>query len=389
MSRKYYTQNRVSIIIPTYNYSKYISDTLASVFQQNYHDIEVIVVDDGSTDDTQQVLLPYMNRIIYIRKENEGLSAARNTGIAASTGEFLQFLDADDLLGANTIRYQVAYLKANPEVHVSVVKNKLFRVVIQKKTPRVSGCWALPKTNLDVHLCHFNIAPPHAFMFRRRAIMETGEFDTELTACEDYDYWLRATVAGFIPHYNPNGLVYYRKHSESMSSNLTNQYLHDAILHRRLSAILDRHPSFPSQKRLEGLLAFISGCFLTAGRLESLGIDDGIDLIRLALKYSEEVQNLIAQRVNRINILIMLFCARMINYLRILGVHVSPEAELANEMVKNIINGLNLSPELLPFLHACINFLLFSPREYSVERKEIATLMFRELEARLFGKVIF
>ncbi len=86
----------VSVIIPAYNCSVYLPEAIESVLTQTYTDIEIIVVDDGSTDDTPEVVAPYLDRIRYIRQSNKGLPAARNTGIRASGGEFVALLDGDD-----------------------------------------------------------------------------------------------------------------------------------------------------------------------------------------------------------------------------------------------------------------------------------------------------
>ena len=240
-----YIRSRVSVIIPTYNYSRFILDAIKSALVQDVHDLEIIVVDDGSTDNTSDIIKPYTDSVQYIHQENAGLSAARNTGVSASTGEFILFLDADDMLGPDAVASQVAYLEQNLAAFVAVCENKLFSEKDNNGQPKPFGSWALCRENLGVHLCYFNIAPPHAFLFRRQTISETGWFDHQLTACEDYDFWLRAAVKGFIPHYNPSGLVYYRRHPASMSADLVNQHLHDAILHKRLSTLLDQYPEFP------------------------------------------------------------------------------------------------------------------------------------------------
>ena len=164
----------VSVIIPSYNYAEYLSTTLNSVLAQRLEDIEVVLVDDGSTDATADVLKSYRDRIDYIYQEKAGLSAARNTGINNSTGEFILFLDADDILGPGSIASQVKYLQRNPSAFVAVCENKLFREKDNNGQPKPFGSWPLYRKNLTVHLCYFNIAPPHAFLFRRQAIVETG-----------------------------------------------------------------------------------------------------------------------------------------------------------------------------------------------------------------------
>lgn len=306
-----YVPGRVSVIIPTLNYGHFLLHAIESVLSQTVKDLEIVVVDDGSTDRTFELVRPYENTIKYIYQENKGLSAARNTGIANSTGEFIQFLDADDMLGPNSLGLQLRYFERHPEVHIAVCRNNLFEETTPDGHPVIFGSWRLFQRHLDLHLCHFNIAPPHAYLCRRRAIIETGWFDTRLKACEDYDFWLRAAVRGFIPHYNPEGLVYYRRHKESMSANLVNQHLHDAILHKRLSELLDQYPKYPEGRRVGGLLAFSSGALVTAARLHSHEPRGTQNLMELALKRVEDARKAAFSQNNSWTIPMRLYCCRI------------------------------------------------------------------------------
>ncbi|MDY6986993.1 MAG: glycosyltransferase [Thermodesulfobacteriota bacterium] len=303
--------DRVSVIIATYNYGHFILDAIDSVLEQSVLDLEIIIVDDGSEDNTSKILHPYRKRLNYIYQKNAGLSAARNTGIANSTGEFIQFLDADDMLGPDTLIAQLRYLQRHPDVDIVVCRNRLFEVTSPDGHPLCSGTWHLFQRGLDLHLCYFNIAPPHAFLCRRRAIIETGWFDTRLKACEDYDFWLRAAVRGFVPHYNPQGLVYYRRHKESMSANSVNQFSHDSILHKRLSELLDEYPKYPEGRRLEGLLAFSSGAIVTAARLHGHQPHCTQDLIELALKRVQDAREIAFSGNHGWTIPMSLYCFRI------------------------------------------------------------------------------
>lgn len=310
-----YVPGRISVIIPSFNYDAYILDAVHSAFRQGVDDLEIIVVDDGSTDNTKKYLKAYRNKIKYIFQENAGLSAARNTGIKNSSGEFILFLDADDILGPGTIAFQLKYLEYNTNAGVVVCQNRFFKKTTPAGCPKTTGRWRLFKKNLDVHLCCFNIAPPHAFLYRRKAILKAGWFDIELNACEDYDFLVKVAMGGNIPHYNPTGLVYYRRHPESMSANLRNQYLHDAILHSRLSTLLDQYPRYPEGQRLEGLLAFSSGVLLTASRLHSLQLEGVNDLIDLALKRIEDAREIVGSGNGRWNVVAKLYALRIFLHL--------------------------------------------------------------------------
>jgi len=375
-----YSQGRVTVIIPSYNYANFILQSIHSVLKQNFSDVEIIVVDDGSTDNTSEVLKPYRNRIKYIYQENAGLSAARNNGISNSTGEFILFLDADDVLGPDAIASQVAYLERNPAAFVAVCVNKLFREKDSNGQPKPLGSWALYRKNLGVHLCYFNIAPPHAFLFRRQAIIKTGWFDHQLTACEDYDFWLRAAVQGFVPHYNPAGLVYYRRHPKSMSANLLNQHLHDAILHRRLSTLIDQYHSFPEGQRFEGLLAFSAGAILTAARLHGHKLQETHQLVELASKRIEEAKEIACLQKKGWNILTKLFYFRIVSFLAMPCFRNSHTATIMRETLSEILAAIEAPASTAGLLADALTTTITGSRLSYEERREIKLLPWRYLE---------
>jgi len=244
--------------------------------------------------------------------------------------------------------------------------------------PDTHGQWPLFKKHLGIHLCFFNIAPPHAYLSRREAILQTGWFDPQLKACEDYDFWLRAAFKGYIPAYNPDGLVFYRRHPQSMSANLRNQYIHDAILHDKLSYLLAQHPNFLKDERLEAYLAFSSGALLTACRLYDLGISDIPDsLIDLAHHSICNAGNVARQRGTRWNVYTKLFCLRIIHYLRHRCFN---DSNLKNEMIQ-CVRTIMLSgnaPARNTFMNASLlSTIAFETSDCIHERKELARLLLR------------
>lgn len=271
---------RVSVIIPTYNYGNFIVDCVNSVLRQSEKSTEIIVVDDGSTDDTADVLKPFRDRVKYIFQENRGLSAARNTGLRAATGEFVQLLDADDLLGTEAIAAKVSFLRQNPDVSVAVSPNYVFSALGSDGKPIASGRWPLYRRNLDIHLAYSNIAPPHAFLVRKTVAEQVGYFDETLKACEDYDYWLRAAALGYAPRYCGKGTaVYYRRHPASMSANLKKQYYHDALLHPVVFRLLFCDSKI--QVSQSHWLAFFAGLLTTLTRAELRDEPIIADLVKL------------------------------------------------------------------------------------------------------------
>lgn len=228
---------RVSVVIPCYNYAHFLPAAINSALRQTHRNIEVIVVDDGSVDDTAAVVARYGDRIRYVRQQNQGLSAARNRGLQAAEGTLIQFLDADDVLGHTSVQERVAYLERHPQTSAVICRSCYF----QDKTPSamfaplLSG-WRQPPPGLvDLALHYRNIAPPHAFLVRKSAIdRHSLQFDTQLRACEDYDFWFRLALHSGPPGVLGTAWVYYRQHPGSMSKQLANQYRHDAELCRRV-----------------------------------------------------------------------------------------------------------------------------------------------------------
>lgn len=188
----------VSVIIPTYNRGRWIADAVQSVLNQTCANFELIVVDDGSTDDTSGILENFSDKITIIRTQNRGVSSARNTGIHSSRGELLAFLDSDDYWLKHKIERQIAFFEKNPKMHIcqtgEIWIRKGRRVNPKKKHQKLGG--RIFEKSLE--LC---IITASAVMMRRELLDEVGLFDEKMPACEDYDLWLRISA-----HY-PVGLL--------------------------------------------------------------------------------------------------------------------------------------------------------------------------------------
>jgi Glycosyl transferase family 2 len=180
-----------------------------SVLKQSYRNWECIVVDDGSTDCTREVVLRYCSRdrrFRYLRQDNSGLSAARNTGIANSSGAYLQFLDSDDLIEPRKLECQVDYLERNPEIGIVYDHVWYFdsnNPCARRRTrtgsesndrypPVVQGSW----NEVLLLLVENSLIMPLAPLSRRSVIEFIGYFDTSLNSSEDWDYWLRCAAKG-------------------------------------------------------------------------------------------------------------------------------------------------------------------------------------------------
>jgi glycosyltransferase involved in cell wall biosynthesis len=179
---------QVSVIIPTYNRGWTIREAVDSVLIQDYKDFELIVVDDGSTDNTPEVLGAYCGVIKVFRQENKGVSAARNRGIAEASGRFIAFLDSDDLWFPQKLSRQVEFFNTTPDALICQTEEVWIRngvrVNPKKRHKKPSGMIFEP----SLALC---LVSPSAVMIRRSLLEVVGNFDETLPACEDYDLWLR------------------------------------------------------------------------------------------------------------------------------------------------------------------------------------------------------
>jgi glycosyltransferase involved in cell wall biosynthesis len=178
----------VSIVLPTYNRSRLVCRAVDSVLAQSYGAFELIVVDDGSTDATENRLESYGNRITVIKQPNRGVSAARNAGIEAASGQFIALLDSDDVWLPRKLERQIAFFKACPGAAICQTEEIWIRNGVRvnpgKRHKKHSGM-IFEKT---LPLC---LVSPSAVMLRKSLFEKVGLFDESLPACEDYDLWLR------------------------------------------------------------------------------------------------------------------------------------------------------------------------------------------------------
>jgi len=183
----------VSVIIPTYNSANYIEETVQSVFAQIYTDYEVIVINDGSTDHTLDILEKYKDRLTVLTKSNGGPASARNEGIRESNGQFIAFLDADDIWKPNKLELQVAFMQQNRDIGYCYANAECFSVT--KDGNRVHRRDLICSISGMVFREQFwsNFIVNSTVMVRRTCLDEIGLLDEskKLIGAEDYDLWLR------------------------------------------------------------------------------------------------------------------------------------------------------------------------------------------------------
>jgi len=207
-------ESLISVIIPAYNQGRYLAAAVQSVLDQTLQDFEIIVVDDGSTDQTRQVAAGIDDpRLRYIYQENSGLSAARNTGIRNSTGNTLTFLDSDDLFDPRKLELLADKLDSDPELGFAAG----MAVLIDQNGNPLGKTFDQPPPADLTDLLYWNPFHVCSVMIRRNWQEQAGLFDESLRAYEDWDMWLRLARLGCRMGWVAEPVSYYRFHTDQMT----------------------------------------------------------------------------------------------------------------------------------------------------------------------------
>lgn len=287
---------KVSIIIPTCNRANYLAEALNSVQSQTYNDFELIVVDDGSTDDTEEIIKKTSQKIKYFYQENKGVSAARNKGILNSSGEFISFLDSDDLWEKRKLEKQVDFFNENREAKICYTDEiwirKGMRVNQMKKHAKHSG----GIFEMSLPLC---IISASSVMIKREVFNKVGLFDESLQVCEDYDLWLRISKE-FPVYFIPEKLIIKRGgHKDQLSKKYWGM---DRFRIKVLEKLLSNEGLTPEQRtatlrELERKCeVFSKGCF------KRNKIEDGERYEEIPLKYRLNDTHSVVKFSNNLNL---------------------------------------------------------------------------------------
>jgi glycosyltransferase involved in cell wall biosynthesis len=262
----------VSVIVPAYDVAEYIGEALDSVLAQTFTDYEIIVVNDGSpdTESLEKALAPYMSRIVYLKQENRGVSAARNAGIAAARGSLIAFLDGDDTWLPNYLEVQVARIQADPTIDVLYPNVIMFGDSSEAGEEFMAICPSNGEVTFErLLLQECNVS--NCSIARRETIVRAGLFDESLRSVEDFDLWLRVIKQGGRIAYHRDVLARYRRRPGSLTADPV--WLSEHILEvlKKVKQTMDLTPSekatletqlqhFHAMLRLqEGKRAFFSG----------------------------------------------------------------------------------------------------------------------------------
>lgn len=233
----------ISVIIPCYNQGRFLADAVESVLAQDYPAVEVIVVNDGSTDNTAEVAAALGPRIRYIEQENRGVCVARNAGLLASCGKWLLFLDADDFLVPGVLRRIITAAQCEPDRDVFLGQWHF----ADEAGEIVDGDRPYPDEEDPFHsLLGGNWAPVFAFFLRRECFARAGIWPAGLTHMEEWDLWLRIAAAGCRFRYLEFPFAAYRRHGVTATAHFDRlvrggrTVLRRATLHARCAACRTR-----------------------------------------------------------------------------------------------------------------------------------------------------
>ncbi|MFO7570005.1 MAG: glycosyltransferase family A protein [Smithellaceae bacterium] len=199
---------KVSVIIPVYNGEGFIKDAINSVLNQEYGHWECIVVDDGSSDESASIVKEY-SQVIYLHQEHQCVAAARNYGVRKASGQYLAFLDADDIWSSEKLKFQVGFMEDHPEIDYSVTKHSIFLDDTLKELP---GWVRIERQGTET-----TAFIPSALLVRKCIFDAVGDFDETYRIGDDSDWFLRAKDAGFRLGVIEKNLLYKRVHNQCLT----------------------------------------------------------------------------------------------------------------------------------------------------------------------------
>jgi glycosyltransferase involved in cell wall biosynthesis len=256
---------KVSVIIPTYHRAFIVRQSIDSVLQQTYRDYEIIVVDDGSTDDTREVLKSYGDKIRYDYKANGGISSARNRGLEIAGGDYVAFLDSDDFWKPEKLQKQMTFFEANPEYGMvatrcltNTVDRNFTTVSINKRRRYGKSGWVYKD------LFYRNFIRTSSVVVRRECFDQLGVFDESLPRCEEIDMWLRIAKKYPIGFINDILTVYTRRPIEIRQDSIKGRKNWIRVLEKNYDQ--DLIPRAMYNKRMARIYAHMAENLLKKGK---------------------------------------------------------------------------------------------------------------------------
>jgi glycosyltransferase involved in cell wall biosynthesis len=256
----------ISVVIPTYNYGRFVREAIDSVLAQTRAPLEIIVVDDGSTDGTEQIVRAFGDRVRYLWQQNAGVGAARNTGIAHARGEYIAFIDSDDIWLPEKLAKQLARFDADPALGLVYSGAERFdgSGTLSVALDGIEG-WIAPEL---LRLERSVISSGSGMMLPKRVVEEVGGFDADLQPSEDWDFCYRVALRhriGFVPEV----LVRYRQHGGGLHLDVPG--MERAMMLALEKAFASHNPDIQSQRRRTygRMHRILAGCYFRRGAVRS------------------------------------------------------------------------------------------------------------------------
>jgi glycosyltransferase involved in cell wall biosynthesis len=238
----------LSVIIPAYNAAGFLSDAISCVQKQGYPKLEVIVVDDGSTDATREVVAGYSGGVRYVRQENQGAASARNHGLQLAHGSLVAFLDADDVWTPDALKLLTQHLCDNPRTDVVLGRVQYTRWLTDGAGKQAIETFGDPCISFSLD----------AAVFRRQIFERVGAFDASLRSSEDVDWFMRAREVGVSIDVLEDVVLFYRRHGRNLTQDRDASHrdlahaLKQSLDRRRRSSAPGSLPSLVPQKSAAG-----------------------------------------------------------------------------------------------------------------------------------------
>jgi glycosyltransferase involved in cell wall biosynthesis len=235
---------RLSVIVPAYNAANFIRDAIRSIEEQDYPTLEIIVVDDGSTDATREVVAGHNGAIRYVRQENQGAAGARNHGLSLARGSLITFLDADDVWTPSALKLLTEHLHDSPQTDVVLGRVQYTRLLTDSTGEHRMEAFGDPCISFSFD----------AGVFRRQIFERIGTFDASLRSSEDVDWFMRAREARVMIDVLEDVVLFYRRHGRNLTQDRDTSHrdlahaLKQSLNRRRRSSAADSLPSLATQK---------------------------------------------------------------------------------------------------------------------------------------------
>lgn len=245
----------VSVVITCYNYGRYLENCLNSVFQQTFKDFEILLIDDGSTDHTQDVVAQFRDKpnLNYFYQKNQGQANAKNNGIKHSKGDFIAFLDADDIWAEDKLEKQISLFESD-KVCVVYSRSNYIDENGKPLAYKLSGKYLLPRRGQVTEFLFLdNFVPFSSAVVRKECFKNCGLFDESLKMAIDWDLWLRISTEYHFDYVNEPLLKYRVGHSDQMSKNA---FVRNSCCDKIMERFLENNKDLLSKKIIRKAYAF-------------------------------------------------------------------------------------------------------------------------------------